>query len=418
MQRNTVKSERRRGLRAVVVVTAWAALLVGCSRVGRQDSEENFLYKVSSGETICVHRAGSGPRSVLLLPGNNCSGASFRPLLSLVQETEALGSAYTFYAFDYRGSGGSTYENMVSTLEDFAKDFDDVVQADPRLRRGDLILVGHSMGFGVALAMVDLRPNAYACVVSLAGIGTRGVRVLFAGGTCGEEPASGTRYGFGDWADGLSAVAFQQRSRSGPGCTRDDVKSIWDAVVFNDVLKYDVATGSRTDEDAVQSSDYDALIDDVMSVRYMPESLYAAHRFNFSMQTVSHVNRDGTVVTIPGAGRLDGFAGKRVLLVKAKTDRSNWRGDLVLDDSITQNTKYDLREAGACVTAVVLQPGRGFDHGFPFHHPEETVSMVVGFIEADEEISQDALDEMLGEGTGVVYPSEDRSWERERYGGF
>jgi len=405
----------RREWRGVALLVG-LVFIAGCIRNAKQEREEGKLYEVGSGETIHVRHAGGGPRPVLLLAGNNCSGASFEPLLALVEETEAVRDAYTFYALDYRGSGESTYRAPVATLEDFARDFDDVVQAEPHLQNGDAVLVGHSMGFGVAQLMVSLRPDAYSCLVSLAGIGTRGVRVLFAGSTVGVDPSTETSYRFGDWADSLAAVAFHQRAWLGETRTRETTEAVWNAIVFNDAIGYDPAKGGATNEDVLKETDYAALIDDVLSIRYMPESLYAAHRFNASGQTVSHVNRDGTTVTIPGAARLDAFYGKRVLLVKAETSRSDWRGDLVIDDSITRNTKHDLRAAGASVTAIMLRPGCGYDHGFPLHRPDETLALITRF--AAGGLSSTSLDDVLGEGVYTLYPDDERNWEQEAYGGF
>ncbi|RLE28425.1 hypothetical protein DRJ27_06085 [Candidatus Acetothermia bacterium] len=92
--------------------------------------------------------AGHGPNAVILLPGNNCSGAIFEHLLSYVRAIDPINDAYTFYAFDYRGSGLSSYRHKISSLEDFARDFDEIVQRDGRLSRGHITLVGYSMGFG------------------------------------------------------------------------------------------------------------------------------------------------------------------------------------------------------------------------------------------------------------------------------
>jgi hypothetical protein len=123
-------------------------------------------------------------------------------------------------------------------------------------------------------------------------------------------------------------------------------------------------------------------------------------------------------VVIPGIDRLRAFEGLKVLLVKAETDRLGWRGDLVIADSITQNTKYDLRRAGARVTAVMLRPGAGYDHGFPIHHPEETLRLIAAFTESASELSAPQLESVFGKGNATVYASKETDWERDVYGGF
>lgn len=412
-----VPSQRQYG-RVLAAGLLCAVLLASCGRQDVQESKEDQLFQVSSGETIHVRMAGCGPSPVVLLAGNNCSGRSFEPLLALVEATKEIREAYTFYAFDYRGSGGSTYVHPIESLDDFARDFADIVQTDPLLQAGNITLVGHSMGFGVAQLMVDLDPSKYSGIVSLAGIGTRGVRVLFAGNTVGDDPETGLSYSTGDWADSQSAVAFHQRSWGGENRTAKNASVIWNMVVFNDVLKFDPLLGIAKEPTYLDNSGYLNAIEDVLSTVYMPESLYASHRFNATSSILQHTNRDGTSVSIPGADRTAAFEGKRVLLVKAQTDRTSWRGDLVIDDSITKNTKYDLRRAGATVTAVMLHADHGYDHGFPIHHPAETMQLIAAFAEASDEPTAQALNSVFGAGTYELYSNAEMEWEREAYGGF
>lgn len=401
---------------------ALVAGLSGCSGASGRDAaapaREGGLIQVGSGETIYVRRAGRGAIPVVLLPGNNCSGGSFEALLALVEETPEIREAYTFHAFDYRGSGGSSYHHAVETLEDFAYDFADVIAADPLLREGNITLVGHSMGFGVAQLLACLDPERISGLVSLAGIGTRGVRVLFAGDTVGTDPATGKTYSAGDWADGLAAVAFQQRTCGGENRTVERVKAVWNGAVFNEVLEIDPRADRVGDSTYLEDPGYEAVIADVLETVTMPESLYACHRFNASDTAVSHTNRDGAVVIIPGTDRLGGVAGKPVLLVKAKTARAMWRGDLVIDDSITRNTKADLRHAGATVTAVLPDPNTGYDHGFPIRYPRETLYLITAFAESGGSPDAERLDEVFGPGTYALYGDEETAWEKEAYGGF
>jgi pimeloyl-ACP methyl ester carboxylesterase len=376
------------------------------------------LIQVTSGETIYVRRAGHGPAPVILLAGNNCSGAAFDALLHCVAEDKNAREKYSFFAFDYRGSGTSSYHRPIETLEDFAHDFADVAFTDPLLRNGGITLVGHSMGFGVAQCMVALDPSRYSGVVSLAGIGTRGVRVIFAGSAVGTDPESGEEYVLGDWADSIRAVAFQQRTWAGEMRTPETVAAMWNLIVFNDILKFDPLHMKVGDSAYLRDPGYQDALDDVMTTVYMPESLYASHFFNSTAETIEHENSDGTTVAMPGFDRLAAFRGLRVLLVKAETDRLRWRGDLVIADSITQNTKYDLHRAGARVTAVMLKAGIGYDHGFPIHHPKETLQLITAFIKASSELSSAHVEPIFGQGNAVIYSDKETEWEREAYGGF
>lgn len=404
------------------VVLLCASLMTSCTgpapRKAASDGVEGRLIQVTSGETINVRRAGHGTAPVVLLAGNNCSGGAFDALLALVAADEDVARKYSFFAFDYRGSGGSSYHHRVESLEDFARDFADVVAGDPLLRKGNITLVGHSMGFGVAQCMVALAPSRYSGVISLAGIGTRGVRVIFVGATVGTDPESGKLWIHGDWAESIGAVAFQQRSWTGKNRTPETVAAMWNMIVYNDILKFDLATLRVTDPAYLSDPGYERSIADVLTTTYMPESLYVSHRYNATAKALEHTNHDGTKVVIPGTDRLSGFLGKNVLLVKAQTDRSAWRGDLVIADSITQNTKYDLRRAGARVTAVMLKAGIGYDHGFPIHHPKETLQLITAFIKASSELSSAQVEPIFGQGNAVIYSDKETEWEREAFGGF
>ncbi|MBB3224953.1 alpha/beta fold hydrolase [Pseudoduganella umbonata] len=379
-------------------------------------------------ESIYVRKAGHGPKVIVLVPGNNTSGATFDGMMGFFRSVDALNDAYTVYAFDYRGSGKSSYNTKITSLKDFAADFEKVMNKIANLPASGVTLVGYSMGFGAALEMVIANPGRYANVVSLAGIGTRGVRVGFNAGQAGTD-STGHAWANGDWvtvandAAGIAGTGFQQRSWQGDQRTYANVQATWDAVVYNDVLKYDISKAftpaAVTDPTFRASPNYNGSLLDGFTIQYMPESLYYSHKFNVSPVDVVKPapNADGTVVTIPGDGRLGAlFNGKRAMLVKATTDFAAWRGDQVIYDNYTATSKYDLKRAGADVTAVMINPNQGFDHGFPVARPLETVRLIDAFIKGD--VSAPGATSALG-GAGVaVYPNGETAWETDTFTGF
>gem|GEM_PF-1172595 len=379
-------------------------------------------------ESIYVRKAGHGPKTIVLIPGNNTSGVAFDGMMGFFRSVDGLNDAYTVYAFDYRGSGKSSYNRKITSLKDFAFDFEKVMNKIGNFPSSGVTLVGYSMGFGVALEMVIANPGRYANVVGLAGIGTRGIRVGFNAGQAGTDKA-GHAWANGDWvtvandAAGIAGTEFQQRSWQGDQRTYANVQATWDAVVYNDVLKYDISKAftpaAVTDPTFRASPNYGASLLDGFSIQYMPESLYYAHKFNVSPVDVvkSVPNADGRVVTIPGGGRLGAlFNGKRVMLVKATTDLAAWRGDQVIYDNYTATSKFDLKRAGASVTAVMINPNQGFDHGFPVARPLETVRLIDAFIQGD--VSASSASGALG-GAGVgVYPNAETAWETGTFTGF
>ncbi len=379
-------------------------------------------------ESIYVRKAGHGPKTIVLIPGNNTSGVAFDGMMGVFRSVDALNDAYTVYTFDYRGSGKSSYNRKITSLKDFALDFEKAMNKIGNFPASGVTLVGYSMGFGVALEMVIANPGRYANVVSLAGIGTRGVRVGFNAGQAGTD-ASGHAWANGDWvtvandAAGIAGTEFQQRSWQGDQRTYANVQATWDAVVYNDVLKYDISKAftpaAVTDPAFRASPNYGASLLDGFTIQYMPESLYYAHKFNVSPVSVVKpaANADGSVVTIAGDGRLGALlGGKRAMLVKATTDFAAWRGDQVIYDNYTATSKFDLKRAGANVTAVMINPNQGFDHGFPVARPLETVRLIDAFIRGD--IAPAAAASALG-GAGVaVYPNAETAWETDTFTGL
>ncbi|MCD6238816.1 MAG: alpha/beta hydrolase [Thermotogae bacterium] len=389
-----------------------------CFALPKLTIQNGDLVTVSSGERIYVRVAGHGPKLVVLIPGNNCSGQCFEPILSFVRSIDKYDDEYTFYAFDYRGSGKSTYHAKIASLGDFASDFNDIIQRDVTLSKGNITLVGYSMGFGVAQKMMSLDNSKYSKVISLNGIGTRGIQVIFDASSAGTDPISGKSYVGGDWVDSLSSTAFQQRSWQGKNRTYVNIKFVWDLVVYNDVLKYDIGKFCPTDATFMQDPAHDDSIRDVLSIEYMPESLLYCHFFNTTATPITHTNSNGDSVIILGTNEITAFKGKDVLLLKTKSDYANWRGDLVINDSITQNTKYDLKQAGARVTAVIIKPDEGYDHGFPISHPLQTLEMICKFIETPGELTTSEIDPILGKGKYTIYPCAETDWEMAKYGGF
>jgi len=373
-------------------------------------------------ESIYVRRAGHGAKTIVLIPGNNTSGMVFEPMLNHFRSIAALAEAYTVYTFDYRGSGRSSYNKKISALKDFALDFEKVMSKITDFPNSGVTIVGYSMGFGVAQEMVIANPGRYSDIVSLAGIGTRGVRVGFAAAQAGTDSA-GQVWSEGDWVtvtndtNGVTATGFHQRSWQGENRTYANVEFTWDLIVFQDILQYDIAAFNVKAPAFKSSQNYKNALLDVLTIQYMPESLYYSHKFNVAQADCSHTNADGAIVTIKGDGRLSTiFTGKNVMLVKATADLAAWRGDQVIHDNYTATTKYDLREAGAKVNAVMIGANQGYDHGFPISHPLETIRLIDTFLKGTlcAATAATAL-----EGAAInYYPDSEKIWETNIFTGF
>ncbi len=379
-------------------------------------------------ESIYVRKVGHGPQTIVLVPGNNTSGAIFQGILDVFRADMALNDAYTVYTFDYRGSGYSSYNKKITGLKDFAADFEKVMNTITGFPTSGVTLVGYSMGFGVGLEMLIANPARYANVVSLTGIGTRGVRVSFNAATAGTD-STGKAWANGDWVEitndsaGMSATALQQASWQGDNRTFSTIQSTWNFVVFEDILKYDITKyglpTAVTDPTFTTTLEYTNALLDGLTIQYMPESLYYAHKFNVSTFDVvaPAKNSDGVTVTIPGDKRLGTIlTGKKAMLVKAHTDFANWRGDQVIYDNYTATTKYDLKQAGATVDAVIINPNQGYDHGFPVAHPLQVVRLIDTFIKGT--LSATTASTALSGTTLTLYPNSETIWETSVFTGF
>src|SRR5688500_9146956 len=83
---------------------------------------------------------GSGPETIVLVPGFISTSNWWRPTLERLPQT-----AYHVYALDMRAAGGSEQLDTGHTLAQYAADVQMFVE---QLGLRDVILVGHSMGGG------------------------------------------------------------------------------------------------------------------------------------------------------------------------------------------------------------------------------------------------------------------------------
>ncbi|HCL56540.1 MAG TPA: hypothetical protein DHW82_05970 [Spirochaetia bacterium] len=391
--------------------------------VGSGFIEINGVNSGDPKERIFVRKVGIGSKTIVLLGGNNTSGEIFEPILSYFRGVESLNKAYTVYTFDYRGSGLSSYNKKITGLKDFALDFEKIFSSIQGFPSSGVTLVGYSMGFGVALEMVIANPSRYSNLVSLAGIGTRGVRVSFNAGTAGTD-SLGHAYQNGDWVpvsnddDGTAAAEFQQRAFQGENRTFENISYFWDMLVLNDVLKYNINTLTPAVTTFKSNYAYNSQILDLLTIQYMPESLYYCHKLNLSNSDITHTNTGyGGTITITGDGRLASkFSGINTLLVKAKTDFTNWRGDQVLYDNYTATTKYDLKQAGSTVTAVLINPDQNYDHGFPTVKPLETAKLLDTFLSGT--LSASTASTALGGATVLFYDNSETAFETNTFTGY
>lgn len=344
------------------------------------------VHKNSPSESIHFRKVGHGKKLLVLLAGNNCSGQVYDGVLNQFRSDHKLNSGYTLIAFDYRGSGESSYNRPITALSDFAHDIDAALNQFSDLNDYDVSVVAYSMGFPIGIELIKMNPQRYLALLGFSPVGARGVRSEFNATNVGVDENE-KEWQEGDWLPtkderaGINAAAFHQRDWQGRNRSFMSIKTAWDAIVFNDALKFDPVNNTAGNADLYDVPAYTNALIDCQGIQYMPESLFYAHCYNASGFTLeSHKNSDGEIVEIETENSIDCFVGKRILLVKSKTDFENWRGDLVVDDESFADTYDDFVRVGAHVESVHIAENQGYDHGLIISRPAEISTVIDQFI--------------------------------------
>ncbi len=350
-------------------------------------------------EHIHFRKVGYGKHLLVLIPGNNTSGAVYNAFLNQFRAQHRLQKEFTALAFDYRGSGNSSYNQAITSLADFAHDFHKALNSFDDIHSYKRSIVAYSMGFAVAMELVNIAPKDYHSLIGLAPVGTRGNRVTFSEKTAGKDN-NGKIWRAGDWVpvhddtQEFSATRFQQRFWQGQQRTFQNIKNTWDALVFNDALKYNLLEGKAELIDLHTSPAYLNALEDCLSIQYMPASLFFTHTFNISGADLpSKINSDGSQQRIPTRNKMAAFKGKNILLVKAQSDGQKWRGDMVIDDHSFFQTAQDLAKAQATVQTVLINAGQGYDHGLTITHPSELSELIHQYL--TEKLDQPRIENVL-----------------------
>ncbi len=357
------------------------------------------IANANTQEHIHFRKVGQGKQLLVLIPGNNTSGAVYHGLLNQLRAQTELRKAFTALALDYRGSGKSSYNTPIQSLSDFAADFDKVLQHFSDLKEYQITLVGYSMGFAVAMDLADMAPKKYQTLVGIAPVGTRGKRIVFNDSTSGIDDA-GHPWKPGDWVPSsddknqFSATHFHQRAWQGKSRNFQTVKSTWDALVFNDYIKFDINT-AQTSPNTLQGSPlYRNALTDSLTVQYMPASLFFTHNYNISgVDLPIKTNSDGTRYSVPTKNKMASFKGKNVLLIKAETAMDKWRGDLVIEDHEFFDTAEDLTHAGASVNTLLIGADQGYDHGITVTHAGPLSKLIASYLQGtlSKTLAEDTL---------------------------
>lgn len=228
---------------------------------------EQKTVTLANGETLGYRVSGEGSKNVVLIHGNLVSSKYWERLMP------TFPAEYKVYAIDLRGVGQSSYRKPIAAMADFA---DDVAQFVDALGLGRFILVGWSMGGGVAQLFAAQHPDTVEKLVLVDSVSPKGY--LY------PDPATGgylqsreevLTKGAGDLAGLLT-----QRSAAG-------FKAVWDAAVFNVTQP--------------EAGWYQELVEDVLTCRFFPDCAWAMHTFNMASGHNGLVEGNGLIeqVTMP-----------------------------------------------------------------------------------------------------------------------
>ena len=129
------------------------------------------LKKVTllNGETIAYRESGEGEKTLLLIHGNMTSSRHWDIL------TEKIKEKYKILAVDMRGFGQSSYNSPINSLNDFAKDIEELLDI---LKVDICSVIGWSTGGGVALELAANISEKIEKVILLESVGVKGYPIF------------------------------------------------------------------------------------------------------------------------------------------------------------------------------------------------------------------------------------------------
>ncbi len=222
--------------------------------------------ELNTGEKIAYRKAGDHGRTFVLIHGNMSSSVHF---LSLMEKLE---KDFVVYALDLVGFGDSSYNRRLDSLEDFSRDVTAFIR---HFDLKDVIILGWSMGGGVALETSVDNQDRISQIFLLSSVGLQGLKIykndLTSFGMLNIVRMSRREDIEGD------IVQTKQYNIAIKNKDRDYFKLLWDAIFINNRMS---------------KEEYDLLIDASMKQRNIADAIYSLA--NFNMTTVSNGVSEGS----------------------------------------------------------------------------------------------------------------------------
>src|SRR6056297_375276 len=212
--------------------------------------------QLDNGEELTYREREGGEEPLVLVHGNMTSSKHWDLLI------ESLPEKYKVYAPDLRGFGGSSYNNEINSLHDFAEDLKDFFE---QLNLKDFVLIGWSTGGGVVMDFTADNADYVKKLILLESVGTKGYPIYKKdenGQPIPGELLSTKEEIANDPVQVLPVLkAYQNKDK-------DTMKMIWNATIYTD--------------NQPAPKKYDEYVEDMFTQRNLVDVDYALAHFNIS----------------------------------------------------------------------------------------------------------------------------------------
>ena len=212
--------------------------------------------QLDNGEELTYREREGGEEPLVLVHGNMTSSKHWDLLI------ESLPEKYKVYAPDLRGFGGSSYNNEINSLHDFAADLKDFFE---QLNLKDFVLIGWSTGGGVVMDFTADNADYVKKLILLESVGTKGYPIYKKdenGQPIPGELLSTKEEIAKDPVQVLPVLnAYQNKDK-------DTMKMIWNATIYTD--------------NQPEPEKYDEYVEDMFTQRNLVDVDYALAHFNIS----------------------------------------------------------------------------------------------------------------------------------------
>ena len=231
--------------------------------------------KLDTGENLTYREREGGEELLILTHGNMTSSKHWDVLI------KSLPEKYKIYAPDLRGFGGSSYNNEINSLHDFAKDLKAFFD---KLNLKDFVLIGWSTGGGVVMDFTADNPDYVKKLILLESVGTKGYPIYKKdknGQPIPGELLSTKEEIANDPVQVLPVLnAYQNQDK-------DTMKMIWNATIYTD--------------NQPEPEKYDEYLEDMFTQRNLVDVDYALAHFNISSENtkLSKASKKAEKIDVP-----------------------------------------------------------------------------------------------------------------------